>query len=120
MGMDADIENLHKLNMDIGVAESEGTVEFFRGLLATAFAMRRASGTTDTRDTFICHVKQSNPRTTRDVSVTLLGKNRAAVNCIVEMQGRQYENFRLFIRETENTGWKLLAWANEPIQEPGL
>ncbi|WP_276208515.1 hypothetical protein [Arthrobacter pascens] len=37
------------------------------------------------------------------------------MNCIVTQEGKQYENFRLFVRESPEKPWKLLAWANEPM-----
>ena len=115
--MAADIERLYKLNIDIGEAESKGHADFFRSLLAPAFAMRRASGDTDTRDSFIDKVAPSGRRDTRVLSISLLGRNRAAVSCIVELDKKRYENFRLFTRGPEESDLQLLAWANEPVQE---
>lgn len=115
VGMAMDIEKLYEMNMEIGIAEAEGQSDFFRERLAPAFAMRRASGSTEGRETFIGKVAHSGGRDTQILSISILGRNRAAVDCIVELDGKRYANFRLFTRESPDADWQLLAWANEPL-----
>jgi hypothetical protein len=115
--MKTDIDELTELNIRIGQEESAGKREYFEEkVLAAAFAMRRGlTGGVVDRAAFLDAVKPSPPRSTRILSVSLLGTNRATVNCIVTQEGKQYENFRLFVRESPEKPWKLLAWANEPM-----
>lgn len=115
MEMANSFENLYQLNIDIGSAESAGDANFFTACLAPAFSMRRASGKTETRDSFIQQVARSGSRNTLVLSISLLGRNRAAVNCIVELDSKRYENFRLFTRESLEANWQLLSWANESL-----
>lgn len=111
--MNVDLSGLSDLNIRIGKAESAGDYAFFERHLAPAFAMSRANGTTETRDTFLGNLRESPPRTTKILSVLPLGANRAAVTCLVEQNGELYENYRIFVRESPNASWQLLAWANE-------
>lgn len=110
--MHPDQIQLRKLNDRIGEAESDGDYRFFEQHLAPAFAMSRASGATETRDTFIDNLTKGPPRHTLDQSITLL-ENRAVVDCLVEVDGNQYANHRIFVRLSKHSAWKLLAWANE-------
>ncbi|APX02015.1 hypothetical protein [Arthrobacter sp. QXT-31] len=119
--MKSDIDQLTEMNIRIGHEESAGTREYFEEkVLAAAFAMRRGlTGMVVDRTAFLDAVKPSPPRSTRILSISLFGMNRATVNCIVTQEGKQYENFRLFVRETPEKPWKLLAWANEPTTASG-
>lgn len=117
--METDIEELAKINVRIGLAESEGQSDYIKGILAPDFAMRRAGGLTLGRDEFLKTIEKSSPRHTKVSSVSLLGSHRAAVSCIVTMEGVEYDNFRLFVRETAGQPWRLLAWANEPLHGGG-
>ncbi|MFE5671662.1 hypothetical protein ACFQ58_08635 [Agromyces sp. NPDC056523] len=113
--MNNDVENLHQLNIEIGNSESVGDRNFFERILAPVFAMRRANGTHETRDTFLANVKEGGPRSTTILSIALLGTRRAAVSCVVELDGKQYENYRVFVRTSPSDPWTLLSWANEAI-----
>jgi hypothetical protein len=113
--METDLERLHELNILIGEAESRGDQAFFQDLLSPAFAMRRANGAIQDRTAFLQNVAASLPRTTRIQSLTILGTDRAMVTCTVEMGEKQFENLRVFVRESGEIPWTLLAWANEPV-----
>jgi hypothetical protein len=113
--MDFDLTHMHTLNMCIGQAESNGDRAFFEDLLAPAFAMRRANGTVENRGSFLEGVRSSSGRATEVTSISLLRADRAVVTCVVAQNGRRYDNFRLFVRESGSPSWKLLAWANEPF-----
>ena len=114
--MHTDFDRLAQLNIDIGSAESTGTSDFLDGVLAPAFAIRRATGIIDDRDTFLRKVAPSPRRVTEIHSISLLGNNRAVVECTVSMtsegEARSYHNLRLFVRDDADQ-WKLLGWANE-------
>lgn len=111
--MNLNLSGLSDLNMRIGAAESAGDYAFFDRHLAPAFAMSRADGTIETRDTFLDNLKESASRSTTILSFSLLGANRAAVSCLVGLNGELYENHRIFVRESQNSAWQLLSWANE-------
>ena len=87
-----------------------------KGLAAT-FAFRRASGELVDRATFLESAAQSGPRTQTITSITLLGRDRALVTCVVSMPVKgaagSFDHVRLFVREKDE--WKLLAWANERL-----
>lgn len=111
--MNEDLSGLSDLNMRIGEAESAGDYAFFESHLAPAFAMSRANGTCETRDTFLDNLRASPSRSTKILSISLLGANRAAVTCLVGLDGELYENQRIFVRQSPNSSWQLLSWANE-------
>lgn len=114
--MEIDVTELISMNLRIGSEESRGNREYLEDILAPSFAMRRAGeGTIANREAFLSEVKESPQRVTRILAVALMGENRATVSCIVTQEGKQYDNFRLFVREFPGTSWKLLAWANEPL-----
>lgn len=118
MDREAQIRNLVEMNVLIGTKEDAADWRFFSELLADAFAMRRADGTTVTRETFLGDIKPAGAdshRSTDVTSVELLGQNRAAVKCLVERGGKLYDNHRIFIRSSPDSSWKLLAWANEVL-----
>jgi hypothetical protein len=111
---------LRALNVEIGNAESRGDAPYFEALLAPAFAMRRADGTSTTdRDAFLAAVKQSPARETAIEQVAVLGAGRAFVTCVITMPmpggPRRFHNARLFTRKAGSDPWQVLAWANEPI-----
>jgi len=120
--MQSDHDWLRSTNIEMGNVETKGTKEFFEGLLAPAFAIRRAGGRVEDRDTFIAAVAPSAKRTTDIGSITLFEVNRALIECIVTMETdtgeERFHNVRLFVRERPSAPWCLLAWANEPI--PGV
>ena len=117
--MHSDHEELRALNVEIGNAEARGDTAFFEDLLAPAFAMRRADGKRiDDRTRFVSAVTKSAERSTEVHSITFFESNRALVVCTVALEDAQgtkhFHNLRLFIRESSDSPWKLLAWANEP------
>lgn len=118
--MEREHEKLRALNVEIGERETLGDKSFFGELLAPAFAMRRAPGAVVDRDRFIKDVKQSAPRQTDVESITPFEANRALVVCVVARgvgeSAERFHNVRLFTRESPEADWKLLAWANEPIE----
>lgn len=118
--MDDDIETLTLLNIRIGEEETKGGHEsrrWLEDLIAPKLAFRRADQKTYiNRDEFLSAVGPSAGRDTEVRSVTVLGK-RAIVECVVKMKSPDsenvYSNLRLFVRE--DSGWKILGWANEPV-----
>ncbi len=114
--MDRDFEELWKLNMEIGLAETAGSKDYFEQKLAPAFVLRRANPSRDTvnRSEYMEGVKRSSQRATEIESITLFGKERALVTCIVTMDGKKYHNILIFFRQL-GRDWRLLGWANEPL-----
>jgi phage terminase large subunit GpA-like protein len=115
----SDRDELARLNVEIGAAETRGDAAFFEKLLAPAFAMRRADGKRiDDRGRFIAAVAKSAERRTEVHSIAFFERDRAIVTCIVTMGTpdgtKRFHNLRLFIRKGPRSAWKLLAWANEP------
>ena|ERR1700733_15711297 len=112
-----DIEELTRLNIEIGNAESRGDKNWLNEHIAPRLAFRRANKekTVDCREEFLDKVKQSDDRKTEVQSVEIHG-DTAVVKCIVIVNTKgdpKYQNLRLFVREPD--GWKLLGWANEPL-----
>ncbi|MDR6559822.1 hypothetical protein J2809_004205 [Arthrobacter pascens] len=119
-----DANGLHKVNFSIGNAETEYDYQFFDALLASAFSMRRQDGTIESRSDFLQRLKErkrqgepSSNRVTTMLSFSAVGAHRVLVRCIVGLDGKQYDNLRLFVRDSERSPWKLLAWANEPLEK---
>lgn len=114
--MQSDIDALTELNLKIGAAESEGDQRALDALLAPVLAFRRANGDFVGRSDFLAGVKPSPRRETEIESISLLGRDRAMVTCVVTVHGdgeaRSFQNARLFVRS--DGVWKLLGWANEP------
>ena len=108
---------LHGLNVEIGLKETAGDKPFFRQLLHESFVFSRASGDVDDKKWFLEKLKKSDQRET-EVLETHLYANRAVVAAVVTMtiDGRpaKFHNLRLFVKEPKD-GWRLLAWANEPM-----
>lgn len=79
--MDRDFEELWKLNMEIGLAETAGSKDYFDQKLASTFVLRRANPSRDAvnRADFLEGVKRSSQRTTEIESITRFGKERALV-----------------------------------------
>ena len=115
--MSADEDQLNALNIDIGPAETTGDRAFLDGIVAPAFAMRRANGSVVDRAQFLDAVGPSGKRETEIHAVTIHG-NRAVVECSVTMtttEGeKRFHNLRVFTRGAVGDPWLLLAWANEP------
>ena len=108
-------EELAALNLEIGKREDAGDQGFFTELLASAFAMRRASGAVVGKADYLAALKPSPPgtRVTHLGSIALHGQQRATVTCTVAMGDKRFHNLRLFIRQ--DARWQLLAWANEEV-----
>ncbi len=118
------IEHLTALNIEIGEKESQIEDQYFEGLLAPEFVMYRANDTRDivNRTAWVQALQKApkKPRETQVTSVSLLGQERAIVTCVVTMDGRRYDNLRVFVknRNPESASqrpWLLLAWVNEPL-----
>jgi hypothetical protein len=121
---DADWEVLKNLNAEIGTYEEKGQWEKLRDLLATqdlraggkvpVLAFRRASGACIDARAFLDAVSAGTPRPTKDIKLTAESDHIAIVQCVVTMGEKEYDNFRVFVREdAKKPDWKLLAWANE-------
>jgi hypothetical protein len=123
MTNEASVAELVDLNERMIEAENSGAMPeahvFFEGLLATAFAFRRASGEVLDRDGFLGALDSGGDRSLdRASEVQLLGTSRALVTCVVRMTvggvSRRFDNARLFARDSEGN-WRLLGWANERL-----
>jgi hypothetical protein len=119
--MPSDHETLRSLNLEIGEAEARGDRVFFEQLLASSFAMRRADGKRiEDRERFLASVGMSAGRQTTVQSITCFESNRALVECTVTMETaegtKHFHNVRLFTRVASSDDWRLLAWANEPVE----
>jgi hypothetical protein len=113
----ADIDTLKQINIDLGNAESEGERKQLGDFIAPALAFRRADRTTvDNRAAFLRKVKPGDPRDTNVESIEIYG-DRAIVKCVVTVKyasgDKLFHNLRLFVRHERK--WKLLGWANEPM-----
>lgn len=108
---------LKKLNLEIANAEDRGDHDWLASILASELSFRRANGIVVGKEQFLKDVKPRAASKTEIESIELFGKDRAVVTCIVTMKidnkETGFHNVRLFIRE--ETGWKLLGWANERI-----
>lgn len=117
--MRPDEDVLRELNTRIGVAETEGDREFLAEVIGPVLAFRRANGVLVDRASFLDGVKPSARRETEVTSVTLHGTARALVTCTVTLvdgeQRREFDNVRLFVR-ADGGQWRLIAWANEPVE----
>lgn len=108
---------LRKLNTEIAAAEDRGDSGWLASILASKLSFRRANGLIVDREQFLSEVKARAPGKIDIESITIHGRNRAVVTCIVTLkvdgQDTAFHNVRLFIREA--SGWKLLGWANERL-----
>ena len=111
----ADDRRLRELNEGIGVAENSGDATWLAGVLASSLAFQRADDarTIDDRERFLEKVKPGGTRVTRVLEPIHLFGDRAIVQCIVSVGGKDYHNLRLFVRRDGD--WKLLGWANEAV-----
>ena len=110
-----DIKRLSELNEGIGISENDGDAKSLSDVLAPRLAFQRADDarTVDDRDTFLDKVKPGGTRVTRVLEPIQLFGDRAIVQCIVSVGGKDYHNLRLFVRRDGD--WKLLGWANEAV-----
>jgi hypothetical protein len=111
--MQEDIQALTELNTKIGEAENRGDRNWLATILAPRLAFQRAdeAHTVDDHVAFLQKVALGGTRTTRIIEPIELYGDRAIVRCIVTVDDQEFDNLRLFVRR--DTGWKLLAWANE-------
>ena len=118
------LEQLRSLNVEIGDKEAQTDCAYFEGLLAPVFVMRRANDSRAVVDraAWLEALSQAEKkrRDTRIISTSLLGRERAVVTCVVTMDGRDYDNLRVFVKNSnpetaEKQPWLLLAWVNEPV-----
>lgn len=114
--MTDDRASLEQLNVEIGVAETNGDRAFLESVIAEQLAFRRASGALVDRPGYLAAVAPSEKRLTEIESIQLYG-DRAVVTCIVTLirddgTRPRFHNTRLFIRAA--SGWQVLGWANAP------
>ncbi len=114
--MTDDLAVLAQLNVDLGVAETEGDRAFLDNVIAERLAFRRANGAVVDRTGYLAAVATSEPRDT-DIESIQLYDDRAIVTCIVTLhrtngERPRFHNARMFARTS--AGWKLLGWANAP------
>lgn len=107
---------LADLNKKIGEAENCGDRDWLAGILAPRLAFQRGDDqkTIDDQVAFLQKVKEGGKRVTRIIEPIELFRDRAIVQCIVTVDDQEFHNLRLFVRR--DGGWKLLAWANEPVK----
>ncbi len=119
-GTPEDIDELRQLNIKIVEAENEGDRKWLGSVIAPELAFRRADEkrTIVNRLAFLSAVAGGKKRETEVESVEIYGE-RAVVICIVTVKSeegdKRYHNLRLFARHDGD--WKLLGWANEPLDE---
>ena len=91
-----DEQRLWELNEQIGLAESAGDAKWFAEVLAPRLAFQRADDarTVDDRDAFLVKVKPGGTRVTRVLEPIQLFGDRAVVQCIVSVGGKDYHNLR--------------------------
>jgi hypothetical protein len=118
------LEQLRALNIEIGEKEAQTDSAYFEGLLAPVFVTRRANDARAIVDraAWLKALAEAakKPRPTRITSISLHGSERAVVTCIVTMDGRDYDNLRVFVKNSdpataETQPWLLVAWVNEPV-----
>ena len=116
------MDELRKLNLEMAREETDGNKAFFEDVLAAKVAFRRAGGDFHDRESFLASLKPGSAQRECDpgsIGITLVGEKRAFVTCIVRMkvddQWKEFHNARLFVLAPE--GWRLLAWANEPVTQ---
>jgi hypothetical protein len=112
-------------NVEIGEREFRKDAKYFEALLAPAFAMQRANPerTIVNRTKFLDDLREATPkpRVTQVDSISLIGRERLIVTCVVTMDGQRYHNVRVFVPNRRprvsdtDSEWLLLAWANEPL-----
>ena len=115
--MKDDTEDLRQLNMAIGRAQSTDRA-FFEETLAPAFAMRRANGSTLARDKFLSGLTGAQKMYHHD-SIHLPPDTTSGGDLPRgDGDGKSYENHRVFVRESAESPWRLLSWANEAQADP--
>ena len=119
-----DRDVLKDLNGRISAMEQQRDAkakEWFGDLLSNCLIFRRATGSEVDKQTFVKHLDDTNPftsRTSEDVCVIGLDHDRALVTLIVhttkpDRTHNRYRNIRLFSRHTK--GWTLDRWHNYDV-----
>lgn len=110
-----DDQRLRALTVQMGDAENAGDGKWLATVLAPRLAFQRADDarTVDDRVAFLQKVKSGGTRVTKVLEPIQLFGDRAIVQSIVSVGGKDYHNLRLFVRRDGD--WKLLAWANEAV-----
>jgi hypothetical protein len=111
--MTDDFAVLAQLNVDLGVAETNGDRAFLDNAIAQQLAFSRANGEMVDRARYLAALAQSDPRDTDIESIQLYG-DRAIVTCIVTLRRTDGKRPRFHNARTA-AGWKLLGWANAPM-----
>jgi len=113
--MDDDIRELTELNTRIGDAENLGDREWLATILAPRLAFQRAdqARTVDDHVAFLQKVARGGTRITRVIEPIMLYGQRAIIRCVVKVGDQEFDNLRLLVKR--DGGWRLLAWANEPV-----
>jgi hypothetical protein len=108
---------LERRNLEINEAENRGDRKSLDGFLAPELAFQRADQSVDDRFVFLDKVeeKKGDRRISLAEPVKVCG-DLGFVHCIVEVNHKQYRNFRLFVRRDND--WKLLGWANQALPGP--
>lgn len=106
---------LETLNIGIGDAENRGDAAWLAAILAPRMTFQRAdpARTIDDRETFLSKVSAGGKRATEVLKPIQLFGDRAVVRCIVTIEGKRFDNLRLFVKRDGR--WLLLGWANQAI-----
>jgi hypothetical protein len=109
-------EDLRRLNEQLTIEENAGNRLFFETRLAPVFALKRANGCLDSREMFLLSLKPGGERRCdpKSIDVSLVGRARALVSCVVTVDNDSFHNIRLFIKDADGR-WVLLSWANERL-----
>jgi uncharacterized protein DUF4440 len=110
-----DDSRLREINEGINRAENHGDRDWLATRIAPQLAFQRADDarTVDDRDAFLEKVKPGGTRVSRVLEPIQVFGDRAIVQCIVTVAGKDYHNLRLFVRRDGD--WQLLGWANEAV-----
>lgn len=106
---------LEALNIGIGDAENRGDATWLAAILMPRMTFQRAdpARTIDDREAFLSKVRAGGTRITDVLKPIQIFGDRAIVRCIVTIEGKRFDNLRLFVKRDGR--WLLLAWANQAI-----
>ena len=95
-----DDQRLRALTVQMGDAENAGDGKWLATVLAPRLAFQRADDarTVDDRVAFLQKVKSGGTRVTKVLEPIQLFGDRAIVQSIVSVGGKDYHNLRLFVR----------------------
>ena len=114
--MPSEFEVLERLNVEIGSLETQGDRDRLATVIAPELAFLRANAerTIDGAKRYLDKVASSDDRDTVVESIDIVG-SRAIVKCVVTLKpsNKSYHNLRLFVKLEQQ--WRLLGWANEPL-----